>query len=271
MKLTTIIILLLISNFIKSQTINIIDSGFSNFQDTTYTSSTNYFNSSISPSNLILTKPFCGNINYYPTAPNYTAYCSIANTYTSPTQYDTLYFKYNVSISAPDCSVYTPLKFFIYYTANGQTATTTMTLGSAAIKTKILLYNQSLTNLKIDFVPSRNSPGINSGAGSFTININTFTVEGYQHEFVQNGINEYTNSYDFQIFPNPNNGDFNVAYKASKIKSNIDVFNIQGQLVYENTEERIVGDNNTKLNLKKLDKGVYFIKIGPSFKKIIIE
>lgn len=85
------------------------------------------------------------------------------------------------------------------------------------------------------------------------------------------GINEYTkNAARLNVFPNPTIGDINIKFNASKVKSPIEIFDIQGRLVQENTEEREVGENNIKLNLESLSAGIYIVRVETSTFKITL-
>lgn len=73
-------------------------------------------------------------------------------------------------------------------------------------------------------------------------------------------------SEDFKIFPNPTNGILNVVSKIDMNNQLISVYNTQGQVV--KTLQLNGGTNNIQqINLKDLQKGVYFIKVNekPNF------
>ncbi|MBL0328360.1 MAG: SBBP repeat-containing protein [Bacteroidetes bacterium] len=71
------------------------------------------------------------------------------------------------------------------------------------------------------------------------------------------GINEATNSNDISIYPNPNNGTFNISF-ASQIKNaSIEVYNSLGSLVYK---EEIANQENS-IELSNQANGLYFVKV----------
>lgn len=118
----------------------------------------------------------------------------------------------------------------------------------------------TLKNIQILYIPI--------GTGNFEIveftNVNVTTTANV-------GIAEYSkNDKVLSVFPNPSTGDINVKFEATKIKSPIEVFDIQGRLVLENTEEREVGENNIKLNLENVSSGIYIVRVENKTFKITV-
>jgi len=77
---------------------------------------------------------------------------------------------------------------------------------------------------------------------------------------------------NFTVYPNPNNGVFYINSTENLEKSEIKIYNCKGEII--NTYEQNL-NQNTKLNLENLPKGIYFIKIISENKnfteKIIIQ
>lgn len=71
---------------------------------------------------------------------------------------------------------------------------------------------------------------------------------------------EEENKIDFSIYPNPNNGSFNISLDGQS-ENNLDVVvkNILGQIVNENNITK--STNSIDLNLQHLKKGVYIIDL----------
>jgi hypothetical protein len=69
-------------------------------------------------------------------------------------------------------------------------------------------------------------------------------------------INEITDSKDLIIYPNPSNGEFNVALKGVTSKNKIEVFNMLGQCVFLNK----LNNNLTEINLSNQPAGIYLYK-----------
>jgi len=82
--------------------------------------------------------------------------------------------------------------------------------------------------------------------------------------------------YNFNITPNPSNGNFNIEYNLDfQTDLVIKIFNTIGEKVYENTCKSCIGELNLSYNLKELESSVYFVSIDNGItiktKKIIIE
>jgi hypothetical protein len=71
------------------------------------------------------------------------------------------------------------------------------------------------------------------------------------------------NAIDFKLYPNPNNGTFNVAYVLDK-QTNVQLimYGIDGKLIKELfTGEQTAGDKNFTYNIPNLSDGIYFIQL----------
>jgi hypothetical protein len=80
-------------------------------------------------------------------------------------------------------------------------------------------------------------------------------------EPVAGGSAEFTNTespYRLDVYPNPANQVINIAVRGYDEQKVIDVFDTNGQKVL--TQK--VSDNNSTLNISKLSKGVYFIRVS---------
>ncbi len=85
------------------------------------------------------------------------------------------------------------------------------------------------------------------------------------------GVSEYSkNNTQLSVFPNPSNGDVNVKFNASKEKSKIEIFDIQGRLVQENDEDKQIGENIVKLHLEDLSSGIYIVRVENKTFKITL-
>jgi hypothetical protein len=76
------------------------------------------------------------------------------------------------------------------------------------------------------------------------------------------GTTEYSNSTNFSIAPNPSNGSFSMVLRGYNGKATIvSIFDLKGQLLF-NDNWTINSDNYTqKLNLENLNKGVYYVRL----------
>jgi hypothetical protein len=78
------------------------------------------------------------------------------------------------------------------------------------------------------------------------------------------------------IFPNPNNGSFQVAFnQADRKNMEITVSNMIGQQVFARSLHAFSGDFNETIHLGQAAKGVYFLKISDGsnqiVKKVVVE
>jgi len=76
---------------------------------------------------------------------------------------------------------------------------------------------------------------------------NSCNALGIENNEVENGI---------KIYPNPTNGIFEIDFKNSIDKSEIEIFNSLGQSVFKNTFF-----NQTEINISTFVSGIYFVKI----------
>ena len=105
---------------------------------------------------------------------------------------------------------------------------------------------------------------VESGNGYF---IKTFYVNGTSIVTGIANIN-HLNLSKLTVFPNPANEEVTVSFNASKEKTNIEVFDIQGRLVMEDSNEREIGSNKVKLNTSGLSSGIYILHAGSEVFKI---
>lgn len=75
------------------------------------------------------------------------------------------------------------------------------------------------------------------------------------------GINELASQESFEIYPNPNNGNFNIKNFGNSKNTNVSILDIQGRAVLS---EKMYFTNGTQkqINLSKIERGVYVISIS---------
>lgn len=84
----------------------------------------------------------------------------------------------------------------------------------------------------------------------------SFKTEGYI------GIIEQFGQNSVEIYPNPSNGDFKVAINSvSNSGYQLKVFDLTGRNVFEKNGQFTAGDNQVKLDLTALNKGIYMMRI----------
>lgn len=81
------------------------------------------------------------------------------------------------------------------------------------------------------------------------------------------GTHDLTKS-NLKAYPNPVSDNLNVKFDATSHDQKVSVFDIQGRLVMENTDEREIGQNTLKLDVMPLNAGIYFVRVGTETFKI---
>ena len=77
---------------------------------------------------------------------------------------------------------------------------------------------------------------------------------------IASGINNVIDSKDVTIYPNPNNGQFNIALNLNVNTVNIEVLNSLGQVVAQYND---VDANTTQtINLDQVAEGMYYIRVS---------
>ena len=75
----------------------------------------------------------------------------------------------------------------------------------------------------------------------------------------------------FSIYPNPNNGIFNVSFNNELKNAKLELVNVQGQVVFVKNIDK----NKEQLNLSHLNAGVYYVRLSSEeevkIEKIIIK
>jgi hypothetical protein len=86
------------------------------------------------------------------------------------------------------------------------------------------------------------------------------------------GVEESTNSLVFDVFPNPNDGNFNLSFNAIE-KSNykIEIYNTIGQRVYNEDLNSFQGLYNSKISITDFGRGVYTISLINSDSHITVK
>ncbi len=76
-------------------------------------------------------------------------------------------------------------------------------------------------------------------------------------------INELNQISNFQLFPNPNNGQFTMILDGESIKDlSVNIYNILGQVVHKETVDFNAGHLNKAFDISQLASGTYFIQLN---------
>jgi len=120
----------------------------------------------------------------------------------------------------------------------------------------------------------QNPGGVNFSTGNHYVCLKVATVNGCTDSICKNvfelmSIDEFRNPLFINIYPNPNNGTFNIETNVTE-KQNMQLFDVNGKLVLTQT----INTKATVINASQLAEGVYNISIisneGVVNKKLVI-
>ncbi|MES2588212.1 MAG: T9SS type A sorting domain-containing protein [Bacteroidota bacterium] len=81
--------------------------------------------------------------------------------------------------------------------------------------------------------------------------------------------NNYFGIQELISFPNPIIDNITIKFNANKTDTPVYVFDLNGQLVYLDNENKDIGMNTIELNTSKFKEGVYLIKVGSETVKFV--
>ena len=115
--------------------------------------------------------------------------------------------------------------------------------------------------------------GVGDFAAGQTGTLNSWYVEVCETTVTLLGLNEFDLD-SFSVYPNPNNGEFNVKLNSSSgNKINISVYDIRGRRVFDNIYNNSSNFNKV-VNLNNGQSGIYILKVDDGersgTKKIIV-
>lgn len=135
-------------------------------------------------------------------------------------------------------------------------------------------------------VSGANTYSWNTGATTASISISptittTYSIQGINTSSCMNtatitqsvstctGLNNLNknDSYEFNIYPNPTNGELTVSLNYLNENTFMDVFNNLGQVIYH----KKISNLNTTIDLKEYVEGVYFIKITNNINSSVLK
>jgi hypothetical protein len=79
-----------------------------------------------------------------------------------------------------------------------------------------------------------------------------------------------TDSFDFNeigLYPNPNNGTFNIQFTPSSEKTNVVIFDVRGRVIFDKQYQNN-GLFNESIQLDNIESGIYLVKIQDGSRKI---
>lgn len=73
------------------------------------------------------------------------------------------------------------------------------------------------------------------------------------------------------VFPNPSRDIINIKFHANDTDQPVHIFNLAGQLVYENHDTRQPEQTHLEVNISHFNSGVYFLETNGERQKLIIQ
>ncbi len=165
----------------------------------------------------------------------------------------------------------------ITITVNAIPATPVITANGAVLTSSASTGNQWYLNSAI--VPNAISQTYTATQnGNYTVIV---TVSGCSStasaavNVINAGIDQSNNNYFFSVYPNPNEGNFNVSFNvASKATYKLELRNTLGQLVYNETLTDFSGSYSKQMDVSQFGKGIYLISLTNSnnatIKKVVV-
>ncbi len=136
-----------------------------------------------------------------------------------------------------------------------------------------LLFDSTFNNITFANATAQFTPAI---SGNYNIGFYAYSDPGMWRIFIDDITVDLSTSIEtktnhvFTIYPNPNNGLFNITTKVGE-KATVEVMNLQGQVVYKNS----LTAAHQEIDLREEAKGVYFVNItstkGVEVHKIVIQ
>ena len=116
--------------------------------------------------------------------------------------------------------------------------------------------------------------------GAFDPNLECTWLDGWsmlsEREFIScdaSNIDEAIKS-EFSIFPNPTNGEFSITFESEAQNASVNIIDLNGKLVYNNTRNVSAGEI-VNISLLNLPEGMYLVNIlsdnQTQYSKLIIE
>ena len=92
-----------------------------------------------------------------------------------------------------------------------------------------------------------------NGCGPNTLDEQDIDIDALVNGSDTNGNQVLTDNVDYQIFPNPNNGEFNLIFENDIVESNIKIVALDGSVIYD----QIVQGKSHQLIIDQLESGMY--------------
>ena len=165
----------------------------------------------------------------------------------------------------------------INMTVNAIPATPVITANGAVLSSSASTGNQWYMNSTL--IPNAtNQTYTATQNGSYTVIVTVngcSSVASAASSVVNLGVDQSVNNYFFSVYPNPNQGNFNVTFNvASKATYKLELKNTLGQIVYQETLTDFSGNYSKQMDVSQFGKGIYLISLtNPNIntiKKVVV-
>ena len=186
-------------------------------------------------------------------------------------------------VSQTLCNIESPRSTLVvvinpYPTVTINATPTSLCIGQSAILTasgaSTYVWSNSATTSSITVSPTATATYTVTGktAGCPSIKTNTVSVTICSGV----GIEENSNLQEVTVYPNPTNGEFNIAITNANFKElGVSVVNLLGKEVFNASYKNSATDFNKRVNLTDIAEGIYYIRLSfgeiVKIKKLIIE
>ena len=75
------------------------------------------------------------------------------------------------------------------------------------------------------------------------------------------GVVENTLENGFNVYPNPNNGEFTISFNANVGNVKMEILDIQGRVVYSVLESNVQIGFTKQVSMNEISNGVYMIRV----------
>ena len=106
-----------------------------------------------------------------------------------------------------------------------------------------------------------------SGDYTVQISVNNCVATSSILQYIYIALSDITKeNMNFVIYPNPNNGLFNIAYNLPTLTdTEITISNVLGQIIFEQINKREQGKQEKQISLQAQSNGVYLVTIKTAY------